>query len=206
MRFLGLTSCSWLLLFAAGCGGNVIVDAASGGAGGSVTGTGGASSSSSASGGAGGSIPGCSGAYFQLVVDNTPVSLTSGCSGTGVQAVPFPYAQAFEGGPDTFHGSLTIEGCTTDAPQSQGIVIRLDGPFAPGMYVLGVGVGTAAYTDAAGDATTTIVSPFEVDISGLGMAGGLVVGSFQGVVSQNGFDVVLDGKFAVCRVHDVDFN
>jgi hypothetical protein len=128
------------------------------------------------------------------------VSLDSSCASNS-PPVPFPFAFLIEGGPVDNPGTLTLEGCASPAPGSQGIFMTLTGAIAPGTYPLGP--SGLEYTDVSGATAdkdlggTLVISEFDPP-------GGLVVGELHAKVADATQGFPIDAKFAVCRLKDED--
>lgn len=184
MHRIALSSVLVSLLIPA-CGGKVVVDAEPmGGAGGSIAGM----------SGAGGSSTSCSGWFFDLVVDGATSSLTSSCSYAAPLA-PTPF------GVMRLDGVLLFEACASDSASSQGVSGFIDakgGVNGPGTYTL----GGLEYTGTDGLASGDASGGFQVIITQLGPVGGLIDGSLQMTVLENGATHMVQGTFALCRVPD----
>jgi hypothetical protein len=220
-----MTKLSSLLLpfLLAACGGNVVVDGSSSptsGAGGSTTtGAGGAVGTSVGAGtsfgptgvggsqtvttvstttaGVGGSTTAnCGGGtFFQMVIDDEPaLSLLSSCfdADIGAPALPVPFGQETLGGASSNPGEFDLEGCVSSATNSPGIVVSASGAVAPGTYMVG---GSELFT---AQGTTDLFGTLTLDQ--VGPVGGTITGSFE--VGQG--PLMVQGKFAVCRAHDID--
>lgn len=171
--------------------------AASVGAGGGVVGTG-ISASASATVGAGGSSAACPAGNFGLAVDGAVVSLDFSCLAGG-PPVPVPFMQVSAGGPPPGYEGIVIEGCATPDMVSQGITFTTDNVYGPGTFTS----GALTYTDASG-MSYTAVTGFEWIIYEFAPVGSLVVGSFEGMVTNGNVTHDVQGKYAVCRLPDED--
>jgi hypothetical protein len=199
-----LLSLRILPLLLTACGGNVVVDPASGGSAGTqgssasgvggATGAGGGSGtttgvSSSASTGAGGSSTGCGVGAFEMTIQGPStamdLSLTSSCiNHIAPVAVPFGLEVSGSKGRE-----LIIVGCVSAATNSQGVVITAH----PDAFIVGTYPSQLIYTDAS---ATMVTVGAGLTISEIGPVGGFVVGSFGAMLPSGD---TLAGKFEVCR-------
>jgi hypothetical protein len=147
--------------------------------------------------GAGGS-GGCGGAYIDVVADNgAPVDFASACNGSQDME---PSGHLFAGGPVGAPMGLTLSGCASMAPMSQGVSFTAFNAMMPGTYTS----GTTQYTDASGVTWGMNGDPFSMTVTKLDPVGGAIDGTFTVTVTHGGSAAHnLTGKFHVCHVMDL---
>lgn len=201
MRHTLLSLCALAVL---ACGGTV--STTTGGTGGSTssssttTGSGGSTSTSTGTGGAGGA-GGCVG-FLDVTADNgAPVHYGSVCAdsfGSNESSTALGYV--FSGGPAPGVQALTLLGCVSAAPKSEGIVLSLSDAVAPGTFTK----GSVTWTDPGGIPWGVEGDPLSAVVTALGPVGGAIDGHFTAMVTHGGNAAHnVEGTFHVCRVNDL---
>lgn len=202
MRHTLLSLCALALL---ACGGTVSTTTTSGTGGststsGTTTGSGGSTSTSTGTGGAGGA--GACVGFLDVIADNgAPVHYGSVCAdsfGSNESATALGYE--FSGGPAPGVQALTLLGCVSAAPKSEGIFLSLSDATSPGTFTK----GSVTWTDPGGIPWGVEGDPLSAVVTVLGPVGGVIEGHFTAMVTHGGNAAHnVEGTFHVCRVNDL---